>query len=143
MIERFNGRIADVMHQTQFPTVAALTETLTKYEQIYNQYIPQRALGHIAPVQALKNWRKAKPDLFHKRVNNHTGLDRYSYKGWHQCQVGLAIRDFEGHTKRNISGGIVSLIRFQGRRRQDDSFPYFLLTPRDFNGKKVHHSSMI
>ena len=28
-------------------------------------------------MQALKNWRKAKPELFHKRVNNHTGLDRY------------------------------------------------------------------
>ena len=75
MIERFNGRIADVLHQTQFPTFAALTETLMKYGQIYNQYIPQRALGHMAPVQALKNWQKAKPELFHKRVNNHTGLD--------------------------------------------------------------------
>lgn len=75
MIERFNGRIAEVLRQTRFPTVEALTETLMKYEQIYNQYIPQRALGHLAPVQALKNWRKAKPDLFHKREKNHTGLD--------------------------------------------------------------------
>ena len=75
MIERVNGRIADVLHQTQFLTFAALTETLMKYGHIYNQSIPQRALGHIAPVHALKKWRKAKPELFRKRVNNHTGLD--------------------------------------------------------------------
>ena len=77
MIERFNGRIADVLRQTRFPTFAALTETLLKYEQIDNQHIPQRALGHSPPVQALKKWQKAKPELFHKRVNNHTGLDKY------------------------------------------------------------------
>jgi len=68
MIERFNGRIADVLRQTRFPTIEALTETLRKYERMYNQRIPQRALGHIAPIRALKNWQKAKPDLFHKRV---------------------------------------------------------------------------
>jgi len=77
MIERFNGRIAEVLHQTRFPTFEALTETLLKYEQIYNQHIPQRALGHMAPVQALKNWQKAKPELFQKRAYNLTGLDSY------------------------------------------------------------------
>jgi len=75
MIERFNGRIADVLHHTRFPTLEALTETLTKYAQIYNHHIPQRALGHLAPVHALKNWRKNKPELFQQRVNNHAGLD--------------------------------------------------------------------
>ena len=70
------GCIADVLHQTRFPTFAALTETLLKDEQIDNQHIPQRALGHSPPVQALKKWQKAKPELFHKRVDNHTGLDR-------------------------------------------------------------------
>ena len=76
MIERFNGRIADVLRQTRFLTFEALTETILKYERIYNQHIPQRALGHIAPIQALKNWQKTRPELFYKRVKNHTGLDK-------------------------------------------------------------------
>jgi hypothetical protein len=36
---------------------------------------PQRNLGHISPVQALKNWQTKHPELFKKKVYNHTGLD--------------------------------------------------------------------
>ncbi|MGK5033299.1 IS481 family transposase, partial [Janthinobacterium sp. MDT1-19] len=38
--------------------------------------IPQRALNHQTPIQALKEWQAKKPDLFVKRVYNQTGLDR-------------------------------------------------------------------
>ncbi|MFN4295147.1 MAG: hypothetical protein ACK4JD_13560, partial [Thermoflexales bacterium] len=50
-------------------------QTLQRYAALYNQSIPQKALGHITPIQALKNWYAKRPDLFNKRVYNHTGPD--------------------------------------------------------------------
>ncbi|RTZ73063.1 MAG: IS481 family transposase, partial [Gammaproteobacteria bacterium] len=48
---------------------------LENYQWAYNHQIPQRALGHVSPIQALKEWQKKRPDLFVKRVYNVTGLD--------------------------------------------------------------------
>ncbi|MBK1650440.1 IS481 family transposase, partial [Rhabdochromatium marinum] len=42
---------------------------------LYNQQIPQRALGHVAPIQALKQWYEREPELFSKRPYNLPGLD--------------------------------------------------------------------
>ena len=75
MVERFNGRIAEVIRVTFFNNSQELRDTLLHYVKIYNQQIPQKALGHIAPIQALKNWYQKAPDLFKKRVYNLTGLD--------------------------------------------------------------------
>jgi len=52
-----------------------LEQTLLRYGYLYNQHIPQRALGHKPPVEAMKDWQKKKPELFHKQVRNHTGPD--------------------------------------------------------------------
>lgn len=49
--------------------------TLHQYVKTYNHLIPQRALKHISPVQALKDWHAKKPELFKKRVYNQPGLD--------------------------------------------------------------------
>ena len=76
MVERFNGRISDIVNQTRFGSAAELESTLRNYVKIYNHSIPQRALKHQTPIQALKMWQEKKPDLFVKRVYNHTGLDR-------------------------------------------------------------------
>jgi len=43
--------------------------------QVYNQHIPQKALGHIPPLQALNNWQTSNPEIFHKRVHNLAGLN--------------------------------------------------------------------
>lgn len=75
MVERFNGRISEVVRQTRFTSAAELEATLSNYVKTYNHRIPQRALDHLSPVQALKKWQAEKPDLFVKRVHNHTGLD--------------------------------------------------------------------
>ncbi|MGZ8217863.1 MAG: IS481 family transposase, partial [Methylomagnum sp.] len=45
------------------------------YADIYNHAIPQRALGHVAPINALAEWRERKPELFVSAVDNLTGLD--------------------------------------------------------------------
>jgi transposase InsO family protein len=75
MVERFNGRISEVVQQTRFASGAELQATLNSYMLTYNHHIPQRALGHLSPVDALKSWQKKKPELFLKRVYKQAELD--------------------------------------------------------------------
>jgi transposase InsO family protein len=75
MVERFNGRISDIVNQTRFASAVELESTLRNYVKIYNHNIPQRALKHQTPVQALKEWRAKRPEIFKKRVYNLAGLD--------------------------------------------------------------------
>ena len=76
MVERFNGRIADVLATHRFQSGEDLALTLERYVFLYNQHLPQRALKHKTPIQALKEWQQNKPELFNKRVINRPGLDR-------------------------------------------------------------------
>lgn len=78
MVERFNGRISEVVKQTRFTSAAELETTLMAYLQIYNHHIPQRSLKHQTPVQALKNWQEEKPEIFVKYDYDHAGLDTYA-----------------------------------------------------------------
>ena len=82
MVERFNGRISEVVKQTRFASAAELENTLMLYLKTYNHSIAQRALKHLTPVAALKKWQQEKPELFVKRVYNQAGLDS-------QPQLGL------------------------------------------------------
>ena len=75
MVERFNGRIAQVIRQTRFKSIGQLTDVLNNYARLYNSHIPQKALGHIAPVDALKQWQKWRPELFKKRIYKQAGPD--------------------------------------------------------------------
>ena len=59
----------------RFDSAAILAKTLGRYVRLYNHQIPQRALGHIAPIQALQDWQEKRPELFVKKVYNLTGLD--------------------------------------------------------------------
>ena len=75
MVERFNGRISEIVNQTRFASAAELEDTLMHYLSTYNQLIPQRALRHQTPIQALKTWHLEKPELFVKQVYKQPGLD--------------------------------------------------------------------
>jgi transposase InsO family protein len=75
MVERFNGRVSEVIAQTRFQSAAQLEATLTNYVDTYNHRIPQRALNHQTPIEALKKWLASHPKLFTKRVNDLPGLD--------------------------------------------------------------------
>jgi transposase InsO family protein/transposase-like protein len=75
MVERFNGRISEIVNQTRFASRAELESTLHNYLKIYNHNIPQRALNNETPVQAMKKWQAEKSELFVKRVYNQVGLD--------------------------------------------------------------------
>jgi transposase InsO family protein len=75
MVERFNGRIGEVLATHRFDSAEDLAQTLTRYVWLYNQHLPQLALQHRTPLQAMKDWQKQKPELFKKRVTNRAGLD--------------------------------------------------------------------
>ena len=93
MVERFNGRISAVLATTRFDSAQSLADTLSRYVRLYNHQIPQRALGHLSPVQALQDWQERCPGLFKKKVYNLTGLDSYTspvqfLKDWINTQQG-------------------------------------------------------
>jgi len=79
MVERFNGRIAEILATTRFDSRADLSVTLTRYAWLYNQQIPQKALRHQTPIATLKGWQKSHPHLFNKIVRNHPGPDSYTF----------------------------------------------------------------
>ena len=75
MIERFNGRISEVLATHRFRSGEHLAETLRRSVTVYNYHIPQRALGQVCPVEALEQWRVKQPGLFVSEINNLPGLD--------------------------------------------------------------------
>ena len=75
MVERFNGRLSQVLRSHHFNSAEDLEKTLHRFVWLYNHHLPQKALGHEAPVQALKKWKMKAPDLFVKNVRNHPGPD--------------------------------------------------------------------
>ncbi|PWQ95015.1 integrase core domain-containing protein, partial [Leucothrix arctica] len=75
MVERFNGRISQVIKSTYFASAEEMETTLKRYLITYNHHVIQRNLGHLTPIQSMKQWQLDKPDLFKKKVYNHAVLD--------------------------------------------------------------------
>jgi len=75
MVERFNGRIASILKTRHFDSSLDLKQTLYHYRRLYNHSIPQRALGHVPPVVAMKKWYAKEPSLFNRRVYNQAVLN--------------------------------------------------------------------
>ncbi len=82
------------MQTHHFDSTADLDTTLHRYVELYNHHIPQKALGHLTPIQALKNWQLSHPHLFRKKVYDLAGLDTYA--------VSLFSLSFQGNS---ISSG--------------------------------------
>ena len=83
MVERFNGRIADVLNTYRFVSAQDLEATLKRYVWLYNHHIPQKALKHQAPQQAVKDWYDNHPEYFYSKTRNLPGL--YSYRSEALC----------------------------------------------------------
>jgi transposase InsO family protein len=66
MVERFNGRISEIVKTTHFNSAKELQDTMINYLRIYNHHIPQRNIGHLTPIQKLKEWHGKFPKLFKK-----------------------------------------------------------------------------
>ncbi len=75
MVERFNGRVSEILASTRFRSRDDLETTLRRYAVLYNQHIPQKALDHKTPIEALREWRTRRPDLFVRSVRNLRGPD--------------------------------------------------------------------
>ena len=75
MVERFNGRIEEVLRSHYFHSGEELETTLHRYVALYNQQLPQSALGSKTPLQAMKDWHKLKPELFRKQPYHLPGCD--------------------------------------------------------------------
>lgn len=75
MVERFNGRIADILKTHRFVSGQDLEETLLRYVSLYNHLLPQTALGGKPPIQAMKDWFKSHPNLFLRQPYDRPGYD--------------------------------------------------------------------
>ncbi|AAU93118.1 putative transposase [Methylococcus capsulatus str. Bath] len=63
-VERFNGRIADILKTHHFDSALDLEQTLHRYVTLYNDNLPQSALVSQTPIQSMKAWYKSHPDLY-------------------------------------------------------------------------------
>ena len=82
MVERFNGRISDVLKTNRFDSALDLEQTLMRYVHLYNTQLPQSALGSRTPMKTMKDWHQSHPQLFVKSPRNHAGRDsRQSPRG--------------------------------------------------------------
>lgn len=59
----------------RFDSAAILEKTLSRYLRLYNHHLPQRALGHISPDQALHDWQEERPGGLKTKVYNLAGPD--------------------------------------------------------------------
>ena len=75
MVERFNGRIGDVLNTHRFNSALDLKQTLLRYVALYNHQLPQSALKSQTPIQALKLWHQSNPELFHRIPYDRPGYD--------------------------------------------------------------------
>ncbi len=75
MVERFNGRIADVLKTHRFNGREDMEQTLLRYVALYNHQLPQSALGSKTPMQAMKEWFALHPHLFLRRPYDRPECD--------------------------------------------------------------------
>ena len=77
MVERFNGRIEDILKTHRFNSQEDLDTTILRYVALYNHELPQSALKGKTPMQTMKQWHQSHPHLFNKRPYDRTGCDTY------------------------------------------------------------------
>jgi hypothetical protein len=80
-VERFNGRIEEVLQSHHFRSGEDLETTLHRYAWLYNEQIPQSALGNKAPSQAMKEGHKLRPELFKNQPCYLLRCDSYQRAG--------------------------------------------------------------
>jgi hypothetical protein len=76
MVERLNGRIEDVLQSHRFHSGENLEQTLLRYVHLCDSQLPQSVIKGRTPINALKDWQRQKPELFRKRIDNHTRCER-------------------------------------------------------------------
>lgn len=64
MIERYNGRVEEILQENHFESYDRLIKTLKQYLTCYNYFIKQKVLGYKTPVDMVKYWHVKKRELF-------------------------------------------------------------------------------
>lgn len=77
MVERFNGRISDILRTHRFKDAEELSDTLLRYVDLYNRHLPQKALNHRTPLATLQSFAQSHPQRIHPRRINLQGHDSY------------------------------------------------------------------
>ena len=75
MVERFNGRIADILRTHHFQSGKEFEHTLKRYIDLYNNHLPQANLNCRTPTQVMFEWYEKKPQSFNKPVHNRAEGD--------------------------------------------------------------------
>ena len=75
-VERFIGRIEEVLRSHHFRSGEELKTTLHRYVALHDQQLPQSALNSKTPLHAMKDWHKLKPEMFKKQPYHLPGCDR-------------------------------------------------------------------
>jgi hypothetical protein len=76
MVERFNGRISDVLKTHHFHSGQDMRQTLERYVHLYNNQLPQSVLHSKTPWQTMNDWYDQKPEPFHRKpATNRPGCD--------------------------------------------------------------------
>ena len=81
MVERFNGRIADILRTHHFQSGKELEHTLLRYVDLYNNHLPQANLNCRTPCQVMYEWYEKEPLFFNKDVHNRPEGDNYAGHG--------------------------------------------------------------
>jgi Integrase core domain len=75
MVERFIGRIGDVLQTHRFNCTLDMNQTLLHYVALYNRQLPQSALQSRTPIQAMKQRCESYPELHNKPTYIRPGRD--------------------------------------------------------------------
>ncbi len=69
LVERFNGRIEEILKQHHFNTYSQLMETLNKYLRCYNFINKQRVLNNKSPSAVVLDWYQKDKSIFKDSFN--------------------------------------------------------------------------
>jgi hypothetical protein len=106
MVERFNGRISDVLRTHRFRSGQDMRQTLERYVHLYNHQLPQSALHSKTPWQSMNEWYDQKPELFHRKPTpNHPGCDNYLSDPLPQRRGRHTVRGFDGEVVLSAERG--------------------------------------
>ena len=69
MVERFNGRIKEILENNRFDSYKKLEESFNHYLKCYNHFNKQKVLGYKTPTDMIIFWYQKRKDIFKEKLN--------------------------------------------------------------------------
>jgi hypothetical protein len=73
MVERINGRVADVLKTNRFNSAEDMAHTCTRNVALDSHQFPKSALDSKTSMQTMKDWYANQPDLIRERLYDRLG----------------------------------------------------------------------